>query len=430
MTQDTRPAPAEPGDRPIACEVVIVGGGMVGLTLAAALGGTGMAVAIVDREPPPAQLDPAFDGRVSAIAAGSQRILDGAGVWEGMAQDAEPILDIRVSDGDSPLFLHYDSRELGEGPLGWIVENRHIRRALFAHLERLPSVRLLAPATVTEVERGPAVARVDLADGTRLAAPLVVSAEGRNSRLRAEAGIRVAAWSYRQTAIVCTAAHERPHRGIAHERFLPAGPFAILPMKDAPPAPDAASPGATHRSSIVWTERADLVPRLLELDPAEFDAELARRFGDFLGDVHAVGPRWSYPLGVLHAERYIDERLALIGDAAHAIHPIAGQGLNLGIRDVAALAEVLVDARRLGLDIGSSLVLERYQRWRRFDSVTLIAVTDALNRLFSNDFGPLKLARDLGLAAVHRMPALKRFFMRHAMGTVGQLPRLARGEPL
>ena len=415
---------------PLSVDTIIVGGGMVGLTLAAALGGAGLSVAVIDREAPPALLDPAFDGRVSAIAAGSQRILQGIGVWPGMAAAAEPIVDIRVSDGDSPLFLHYDSREIGEGPLGWIVENRFIRRALFAHLDTLPGVRLFAPATAAGIARDLGAARVELAGGTHLRAPLLVAADGRHSRIRREAGIRTAEWTYRQTAIVCTAAHERPHRGIAHERFLPAGPFAILPMTDAPPDPEAGTPLGLHRSSIVWTERADLAPRLLELPQPEFDAELARRFGDFLGAVWTVGPRWSYPLGVLHAERYIDERLALVGDAAHAIHPIAGQGLNLGIRDVAALAEVLVDAQRLGLDIGASTVLARYQRWRRFDNVTLMLVTDGLNRLFSNDFGPLRLARGLGLAAVNRAPALKRFFMRHAMGTLGELPRLTRGEPL
>ncbi len=245
----------------------------------------------------------------------------------------------------------------------------------------------------------------------------MAACDGRNSPLRRAAGIRTIEWNYPQVSIVCTVSHEAPHRGVAVEHFLPAGPFAILPMTG-------------HRSSIVWTERADLAPRLMALDDAGFTRELARRFGDFLGALEVVGPRWSYPLSLMHAERYSAPRLALVGDAAHVIHPIAGQGLNLGIRDIAALAELVVDARRLGLDIANPDALERYERWRRFDNVMLAAVTDGLNRLFSNALPPVKLARDLGLAAVDRLPPLKRFLMRHAMGVVGDLPRLVRGEPL
>jgi 2-octaprenyl-6-methoxyphenol hydroxylase len=248
-------------------------------------------------------------------------------------------------------------------------------------------------------------------------ADLVVAADGRNSMLRRDAGIRTASWRYGQTGIVCTVEHERPHRGIAQERFLPAGPFAILPLTG-------------NRSSLVWTERADLAPAMLALDEADFTGEVATRFGDHLRTLRVVGPRWSYPLALLHAERYVDRRLALVGDAAHVMHPIAGQGLNLGLRDVAALAEVLTDTRRLGLDLGTAPVLAGYQRWRRVDAVTLLAVTDGLNRLFSNDLAPVRLARDLGLAAVNRLPPVKRFFMRHARGTVGKLPRLLQGDAL
>lgn len=410
-------------------DVIVVGAGMVGGCLAAALGRAGLRVAVVDREAPATLTDAAFDGRTSAIAHGSMRILEGSGIWPALVEHAEPILDIRVSDGGSPLFLHYDHTEVGDLPLGYIVENRRLRQAVFDHLGAADGVALLAPAAVASVERDGAAARVYLAGGRTLTAPLVVAADGRNSRLRRDAGIVVSEWSYRQTAIVCVAQHERPHRGVAHERFLPSGPFAILPMRDAEPG-EAGPDGGLHRSSIVWSERADLAPRLLGLDQAAFDAELRRRFGDFCGAVRAVGPRWSYPLSVLNAARYVAPRLALAGDAAHAIHPIAGQGLNLGVRDVAALAEVVVEARRLGLDIGSEAVLQRYERWRRFDSLTLVAVTDGLNRLFSNDVAPLRWARDLGLGAVNRLPPLRRLFMRHAMGTVGILPRLARGEPL
>ncbi|HKW53793.1 MAG TPA: FAD-dependent monooxygenase, partial [Stellaceae bacterium] len=256
-----------------------------------------------------------------------------------------------------------------------------------------------------------------LADGSILRGELVAACDGRNSPLRRAAGIETLEWTYPQISIVCTVRHEKPHLGVAVEHFLPAGPFAILPMTE-------------RRSSIVWTERADLAPRLLALDAPSFAAELGRRFGDFLGALEVVGPRFSYALSLLHAERYAAPRLALVGDAAHVIHPIAGQGLNLGIRDVAALAELVVDGRRLGLDIADWGALERYERWRRFDNVMLAAVTDGLNRLFSNAVPPVKLARDLGLAMVDRVPPLKRFLMRHAMGVVGELPRLVRGERL
>jgi 2-octaprenyl-6-methoxyphenol hydroxylase len=232
----------------------------------------------------------------------------------------------------------------------------------------------------------------------------------------------VTRWDYPQCGIVCTVGHEKPHNGVAHEHFLPSGPFALLPMTDG------ADGG--HRSSLVWTERRALVPAMMALSPAGFARELMRRYGDGLGSLRQVGGRWSYPLGLMHAERYVDRRLALIGDAAHVIHPISGQGLNLGLRDVAALAEALMDARRLGRDLGSAEVLARYQRWRRFDNSLLMVVTDGLNRLFSNDLAPLRLARDLGLAAVDRLPPLKRVFMRHAMGLVGDLPRLTRGQAL
>ncbi len=402
----------------IEAEVLIVGGGMVGLALGCTLAGAGVPVAVVDRADPAQQTAPAFDGRVSAIAYGSRRALDGAGLWRGLAANAEPILEIRVSDGDSPLFLHYDHREIGDEPLGHMVENRHMRMNLLAEARaRAAHLSLLAPAELAACARDANGVAARLADGRRIAARLLIAADGRGSRIRREAGIAVATAGYGQAGIVCTVAHERPHRGVAHERFLPAGPFAILPMTG-------------NRSSLVWTERADLAPAIMALDDDAFAFEMARRFGDFLGALEVVGPRWSYPLSLSLAERYIDERLALVGDAAHAIHPIAGQGLNLGLRDVAALAETIVDARRLGLDVGAGNVLERYQRWRRFDSLTLAAVTDGLNRLFSNDFPPLRLARDLGLAAVHRLPPLKRLFMRHAMGVVGNLPRLVRGEPL
>lgn len=399
-------------------ELIVAGAGLTGLLLALACAGAGLSVALVDREDPEEMQSEAFDGRSSAIAWGSRQVLAALGLWEGIAPEAEPILEIRVADGGSPLFLHYDHRELGrEEPLGYIVENRVLRRALLARARELRGIRFLARRTVAAVEAQPAAAIVHLSDGASLRTRLVAAADGQRSRLREAAGIRTIAWRYPQVAITTTVRHERPHGGVAIEHFLPAGPFAILPMTGS-------------RSSVVWTEEKALAPHLLRLPEAAFAAELRARFGDFLGHVEPVGPRWSYPLALLQAERYCAPRLALLGEAAHLIHPIAGQGLNLGIRDVAALAELVVDARRLGLDIGAESVLRDYQRWRRADAVLLAAVTDGLNRLFSNAVPPVKLARDLGLAAVDRMPPLKRFFMRHAMGTLGELPRLARGQAL
>ncbi len=416
-------------------EVLIVGGGLVGLSLAVALAHGGIEVIVVDREDPAAQLDQGFDGRSLAIARGSQQALAGIGLWDRLEAHAEPILDIRVSDGRvgraaSPLFLHYDHRDLGQGPLGFIIENRVIRRALHARSGELAGLTRLAPAKLLGLERGPGRVTAEVADEkgvSKVTAQVAVSAEGRNSALRTQAGIRATKWEYGQSGIVCTVAHERPHHGVAHEHFLPSGPFAMLPMTDGE---DGEGGKSVHRSSIVWTERQALVPAMMDLDGPAFSAEIERRFGDSLGALRAIGGRWAYPLSLTHAERYVDRRLALIGDAAHAIHPIAGQGLNLGLRDVAALAETLVDTRRLGLDLGAADVLARYQRWRRFDNLLLIAATDSLNRLFSNDLAPLRLARDLGLAAVNRLPPLKRIFMRHAMGMVGDLPRLIQGRPL
>ncbi len=398
-------------------ELLVVGGGLAGMALAAACAGAGIETALVDREDPARMAGAAFDGRTTALAYGAQRVLAAIGLWPAIAADAEPILEIRVADGASRLFVHYDHRRVGAHPLGFIVENRVLRRALIDHLATLPALRHLAPLAVRSVAYGAAYAEAELGDGRRIRAALVAAADGRTSPLREAAGIRALTWSYPQTGIVCTVHHEAPHRGVAIEHFLPAGPFAILPMTG-------------RRSSIVWTERADRAPALLALDDASFRAELARRFGDHWGALAVVGPRWSYPLSFLHAAHYGGPRLALVGEAAHVIHPIAGQGLNLGIRDVAALAEIIVDARRLGLDIGAGAVIERYESWRRADAVLLGAVTDGLNRLFSNALPPLRLIRDLGLAAVERTTPLKRLFMRHAMGLVGTLPRLARGERL
>jgi 2-octaprenyl-6-methoxyphenol hydroxylase len=419
-------------------EVAIVGAGLIGASLAAALGSAGLRVVLIDRLPASAQLAPTFDGRTTAVSRSSRQALEAIGVWSRIAAYAAPILDIRISDarldpagGPAPtsrLHLHFDHREAQRrggpaAPMGHIVENRHLRAALFEVLDTLPAVKIFAPAEAIEAHRNEGSARIRLADGRIIRAALLVSAEGRGGRLHEEAGIRIRRTGYGQTAIVVTAEHALPHLGVAQEKFLPAGPFAILPLTDDPAS-------GAHRSSIVWSERSDLVPTLLRLPDSDFQAEFARRFGEHLGAVKAVGPRFSYPLSVQVAERFTAPRLALVGDAAHGIHPIAGQGWNLGLRDAAALAEVVVDSYRLGLDIGHASVLAQYERWRRVDSLSMIAVTDGLNRLFSNDFAPVRLVRDLGLAAVNRMPPLRRFFIHHAMGLMGDLPRLLRGEPL
>lgn len=419
---------AKPG--PLETEVLIIGGGMVGSALAAAFGKSGLDVTVVDTEDPLAGFDAGFDGRASAIALASQRLLAALEIWPDLHPAAAPIKDIRVSEGSSLFFLHFDHGETGDEPFGYMVENRNLRKALFHRLQGLETVRLMAPASVISLQyRNDGVtAEVTSREGNRVInARLVVGAEGRTSKTREDAGIRLTRWSYGQAAIVCTVAHERCHDFIANEHFLAAGPFAILPLMGDPERPGYC-PG--HSSSIVWTERADLAPAIMALDEAQFLAELERRFGDFLGSLEVIGPKWSYPLSLQFAETTIGQRLALVGDAAHGMHPIAGQGLNMGLRDVAALAEVVLDTRRLGLDIGDATVLDRYQRWRRFDNTLMLAMTDGLNRLFSNKIRPLRVARDLGLAAVNVLPPLKKLLMRHAMGLAGDLPRLLRNQPL
>ena len=418
---------APPSDR---VDLAIVGAGLNGSLLALAAAASGIETVLIDRVPLQALAAPAFDGRTTAVAYTSQQVFEALGAWPAIAPHAEPILDIRISDAGadarpSPLFLHFDHREaMPEGvpaaPMGWIVENRFLRSALLEHLARSPHLEVVAPDEVVETTRTPERATLRLKSGRTIVARLVASAEGRFGSLREEAGIGARSWSYRQTAIVLSARHERPHRGVAQEKFLPGGPFAILPMRD--------NEAGEHLSSIVWTERSDAARRLLALDEPRFAAELARRFGDHLGRVEPVGPRWSYPLHLVHAERYVDTRLVLVGDAAHGIHPVAGQGYNMGVRDIAALVEVMADARRLGLDVGAADTLERYARWRRADNYSMVVATDLLVRLFSNDIRPLRLARDVGMAAVNRVPALRRFFVRHAMGLVGDLPKLERGE--
>ncbi len=415
VTDVTRPALE--GQQTIRVDVVVIGGGPVGGLLASVLAGAGIAVAVVEAASPAAMGQAGSDARAIAVSYTSQKVIAAAGAWDAMAPEAGAIREIRVTDSASPLFLHYDHLEVGDHPLGWIVPNPAIRRGILDRLTASPGARLLAPARVKRLDRQAGRVEVELEDGRRITAALVVAADGRASATREAAGIAVTRRAYGESGIVCTMTHALPHHGIAHERFLPAGPFAILPL-------------AGHRSGIVWTERRDRAAVICEQDDAAFLEELGQRVGGFLGEIGLEGPRFHHPLSLHFAETMIAPRLALVGDAAHGMHPIAGQGMNMGIRDVAALAEVIVDARRLGLDPGAPQVLERYQRWRRFDTMLMLGLTDGLDRLFSNDVPPLRLARRLGLAAVNRLPSAKRFFMRHAMGLVGDLPRLLRGERL
>lgn len=398
-------------------DAVVAGAGLSGLTIALALAEAGLKVVVIDRTDPRAAVAGDGDIRTTAISLSSRRLLTALGAWAAVADGAEPILDIRVSDADSPISLHYDHRAVGDEPMGHIVVNNELKKSLLDRLAAQPGVTVAGPGTITELEVTPAAATLALADGRRLTGALVVGADGRESAVRALAGLRVTRLPYRQSSIVDTIGHERPHHGLAHERFLPGGPVALLPL-----------PGS--RSALVWTERSAVAERIARMDDDAFAAALTERFGDSLGRLRPLGPRRVFPLELVAAESFVADRVALVGDAAHAMHPVAGQGFNLGLRDVAALAEVMADAVRLGLDPGSATVLRDYQRRRRFDSVTLMASTDGLVRLFSNDVGPVRAVRDLGLGVVERIPPFKRMAIRHAMGTLGTLPRLLRGEPL
>jgi len=399
-------------------DVLIAGGGFAGLALALALRralGPRFAVALADPE-----LARGDDLRASAIAAAPRRMFEALGVWDAVGAEAQPILDMvitdsRVEDAVRPVFLTFEGEiEPGE-PFAHMIENARLVAELAA--KAAAAGVMLVSQPVKDFTAGRAGVSVELGDGSTFTAKLLVAADGARSRLRERACIAVNGWSYGQSAIVTTVAHERDHHGRAEEHFLPGGPFAILPLRH-------------NRSSIVWTERTADAERFVALPDAEFHDELEKRFGLHLGDITLTGPRRAYPLGLWVARSFIAARMALVGDAAHVIHPIAGQGLNMGLRDIAALAEAVVDGARLGLDPGDATVLERYQRWRRFDTMTMSVSTDALNRLFSNRSDVLRLARDIGLGLVDRLPPLKRMFMREAAGLSGEVPKLLRGEAL
>ncbi|MEZ5972387.1 MAG: UbiH/UbiF/VisC/COQ6 family ubiquinone biosynthesis hydroxylase [Hyphomonadaceae bacterium] len=405
-------------------DVILSGGGLVGQTLALALDQAGLSVAVIDASKPSDTLAPAFDGRAFAIAFASYRMWRALGLGDQLDEVAQPIEQIMVTDGKlgrgpSLLHLHFDRAEMRDTdePLGLMLEARHVRLALDSGVKARPSIKMIQPMSVSAIERDPAGATVTLADGAKLRAPLLVGTDGRRSFVRGAVGIRTIGWDYPVTAIVATIQHERAHDAVAHEFFLPNGPFAILPLKG-------------NRSNIVWAEPRAAAEALLKMDEQDFLAELTKRFGTFLGELALEGPRFGYPLSLQMAERMIDQRVCLAGDSAHGIHPLAGQGLNLGLKDCAALAECIADGVALGLDPGDVSILERYQRWRRFDNVTMALGMEFFDKLFSNDITPVRAARTLGLAAVNAVGPARRFFMKYAGGGAGDLPKLLRGESL
>ena len=400
------------------CDILIVGGGLNGPALALAAAKAGLKSIVIDALPEAARTQEDFDGRGYALALSSVRMLDNLGLWERLQPNAQPMREIKVTDGrvgDAQVFLglHFDSAEIEEGPMGQMVEDRYLRRALLEAMEANPLVEQRAGETVIAQETGPGGISVTLASGETLRARLLVGADGRRSGTAARAGIRRTGWGYGQTALVCAIAHEKPHHGVAHQFFMPPGPLAILPL-----------PG--NRSSIVWSETEAQARAINALPDDQYLEVLSPRFGDFLGEISLAEKRFVYPLNLTLANSFIAERLALVGDAAHGMHPIAGQGLNAGLRDVAALAHVLSHAQRRGEDIASPLVLARYQQWRRFDTASLAAATDLFNRLFSNDSALLRFGRDLGMAAINAVPGLRRGFIREAAGITGDLPELMR----
>lgn len=399
-------------------DIVIVGGGLNGPVLALALAQAGFGVSLIDATPRQRHADADFDGRAYALALTSCRLLHAVGIWDRLADNAQPMFEIKVSDGKAgegaaPWILHFDHAEIEEGPMGQMVEDRHLRRALLDAIDETPSIQHITGDAVTAQHTHPAGVEVTLASGRTVAGTLLVGADGRSSGTAARAGIRRTGWGYGQTAIVCAVAHERDHGGIAHQFFMPSGPLAILPLTG-------------RRCSIVWSETDARAAEVMAMDDAGFLEALRPAFGSFLGDISLAGKRFTYPLGLTLAEDFVAPRIALVGDAAHGMHPIAGQGLNAGLRDVAALVDVITAARRRGQDYGSDGPLAEYERWRRFDTAGLAVATDTFNRLFSNDNPILRAARDIGMAAVGAVPGLRRGFIREAAGLTGDLPSLMK----
>ncbi len=403
-------------------DILIVGGGLNGPALALALAQGGFRVAILDALAEDMRADAAFDGRSYALALASQRLLSAIGIWGQITENTQPILEVVASDGRAgegaaPFFLHLDHAEIEEGPMGYMAEDRFLRRALLGAMAAEPLITHHSGAEVVAQETGLTGATVTLASGETLSVRLLIGADGKRSGVAERAGIKRTGWEYGQTALVCAIEHEKPHNGVAHQFFMPPGPLAILPL-----------PG--NRSSIVWSEETAQAQAINALDDAGYLEALRPRFGDFLGEIRLAGTRFTYPLSLSLANALVAERLALVGDAGHGVHPIAGQGLNMGLRDVGALAEVLIEARRRGEDIGAPDVLERYQRWRRFDTATLAVATDAFNRIFSSDNPVLRAGRDVGMGLVNAMPGLRRRIIREAAGLTGDVPKLLQGRAI
>ncbi len=403
-------------------DIAIAGGSFAGLSLALALtsADASMRVAVVDRTPPDDAVKGESDGRATALSAASRQLFEALGVWAAVEMSVQPILEIDITDSGlksivRPRLLHFDSELKPGEPAAFMAENHVLRAALIARARQQPGIDFRAPEMVSGYETGDSGVSVRLGSGDELMAGLLVAADGRRSVLRKQAGIKTTGWGYSQVGIVTTIAHEKPHNGLAIQHFLPSGPFAILPLTG-------------NRSSIVWTERETFGRDVVARGDEAFLAEVKPRFGVRFGAISLAGPRAAFPLDLHIARRFVADRLALIGDAAHGVHPLAGQGLNIGLRDVAALAEVVVDARRVGLEAGAPQTLQRYERWRRFDSAFSGFAMDGLNRLFSNDNAPLRALRSLGLGLVDRTPPLKRFFVHEAAGATGEVPALLRGE--
>ena len=399
-------------------DLLIVGGGLNGPVTALAAAKWGFTSTVIDALPQATRAAEDFDGRAYALSLTSVRLLKAVGIWEKIAEHAQPMLEIKVTDGRAgegaaPWMMHFDHAEIEEGPMGHMVEDRHLRTALLDALEAAKEITTLSGETVVAQDTSGATAKLTLASGRTLEGQVLIGCDGRQSGTAQRAGIRRIGWGYGQSALVCAVRHEKPHGGVAHQFFMPGGPLAILPLRE-------------NRSAIVWSEQTERAEALAAMADDDFLAALRPAFGSFLGEIALEGKRFAYPLGLTLATDFIAPRVALVGDAAHGLHPIAGQGLNAGLKDVAALAEVLRDARGRGQDIGSLAALRPYQSWRRFDTVSLALATDAFNRLFSNDNPALRLARDLGMAAVNGMKGMRRGFIREAAGLTGDLPVLMR----
>ncbi len=403
-------------------DILIVGGGLNGPALALALASGGLSSVIIDALPLATRRKPAFDGRAYALSLTSVRMLQVLGIWQAVQGESQPMLDIKVSDGKpnegaAALHVHFDHNEIAEGPMGHMLEDRYLRRALLDAVKASPLITQIAPATVEAQEITASHAEVALSNGKTLRGRVLVGCDGRRSGVAIRAGIARTGHDYHQSGLVCAVSHEKPHNGVAYQQFMPSGPLAILPLKG-------------NRSAIVWTEPTDRAAVISAMSDRDFMAELRPRFGDFLGGIKLVGKRFSYPLNLTVANEFAQSRLALVGDAAHGIHYLAGQGLNLGLRDVAVLAEVLLEAARRGEDIGNPLVLARYAQWRGVDTAALTASTDLINKLFSNDNPLLRAARVAGLGLVNAIPTARRDFIREAAGLTGDLPRLLKGQPI